>query len=250
MAMPLKAIAGRRGRYKKSLHIIPFFFTFANAFFGFLSVIEAVQGDIIKAASCIGLAALADACDGRVARVLGVSSCLGVELDSLCDAISFCFAPVILLYSLYQDTMSYSGIFILGIYLCAGLFRLARFNVTSSAQYAYFKGLSVPVAAFFLASLSLYYEGLSQSALSFLVDQRAVFMLVLALSLLMVSSIPFPSGKGLRRSFYLPAGLCFSIYMLICWVYHLPTLVILLAGYIVCSLAAWLLRTRFLHDIL
>jgi CDP-diacylglycerol---serine O-phosphatidyltransferase len=153
MAFTLKAVTkmGKK-RYKESLHIIPYFFTFANALFGFLSVIAALKGNFILAASYIGLAACMDACDGRLARAFGSTSYLGAELDGLCDAISFCCAPPILLYCFYQDTMGIVGLAILGSYLCAGLFRLAKFNTTKTTYNGYFSGLStpatIPIASF------------------------------------------------------------------------------------------------------
>ena len=87
MAITLRAVAQMSTkRCKKSLFLIPFCFTFANAFFGFLSVIEALRGNVMLSALCIGFAACADALDGRLARALGSSSYLGAELDALCDA--------------------------------------------------------------------------------------------------------------------------------------------------------------------
>ena len=197
MAITLRAVARMSTkRCKKSLFLIPFCFTFANALFGFLSVIEALRGNLMLSAFCIGFAACADALDGRLARALGLSSCLGAELDALCDAISFCCAPTILMYSVFQESMSAFGIALLGIYLCAGLFRLAKFNVTKSSCSAYFSGLSTPVSAFFLATLVLYFDWFSQSTFWFLVDPRGINFVIGALSLLMISTIPFPSFKN------------------------------------------------------
>ena len=86
---------------KQNLFIVPFLFTFANAVFGLLSVIKTLECEFVTASYCIILAALMDFFDGKLARAFNSTSCLGMELDSLCDAISFCFAPAILLYSWY-----------------------------------------------------------------------------------------------------------------------------------------------------
>ena len=74
---------------KKNLFIIPFLFTFGNALCGFMSVIKTLDEEYLLAALFILLAALMDLCDGRLARWFGSTSVLGMELDSLCDAISF-----------------------------------------------------------------------------------------------------------------------------------------------------------------
>mgnify|MGYP000945270049 FL=1 len=63
--------------------------TALNGLLGGLSIMLSFNGEFNLAAICILLAVVADAADGRTARALGTSSPLGVELDSLCDDISF-----------------------------------------------------------------------------------------------------------------------------------------------------------------
>ena len=242
MAITLRTVAQLSSkRCKKSLFLIPFCFTFANAFFGFLSVIEALRGDLILSALCIGFAACADALDGRLARALGSSSYLGAELDALCDAISFCCAPTILIYSVFQDSMSWVSVVLLGVYLCAGLFRLAKFNVTQSSSSAYFSGLSTPVSAFFLATLILYFDWFVQSPLWFLVDAWGITFVVGILALLMISTIPFPSFKKTRFSFsyayFSLAGIVTSV-CLSFWT-HIPLLFLLQAAYLCSALTMY-----------
>jgi len=244
MAITLRSVAQMSGkRCKKSLFLIPYCFTFANAFFGFISVIEALQGNLVKAACYIGLAACADALDGRLARAFGSSSYLGAELDGLCDAISFCFAPTILIYSLFQENIPSVGVGILGLYLCAGLFRLAKFNVTQSSSKAYFSGLSTPVSAFFLATLVLYYDWFAQSCLWFCVEVHGIMFVVSILSILMISTIPFYSFKGTCYSHslvYLIAAYG-SLLIIASLQWGIPILFLLLAAYIGFSIVAWLI---------
>lgn len=247
MAITFRSVAHMSGkRCKKSLFLIPYFFTFSNAFFGFISVIEALQGNLAKAACYIGLAACADALDGRLARAFGSSSYLGAELDGLCDAISFCFAPTILIYSLLQESIPSVGIGILGLYLCAGLFRLAKFNVTQSSCNAYFSGLSTPVSAFFLATLVLYYDWFARSNLWFLVDVHGMIFVVSILACLMVSTIPFSSFKATR---YTPSLVYLivvfgSLLVIASLQWGIPLLFLLLASYIGFSIIAWLIVPR------
>ena len=156
---------------KRKLFVIPYLFTFGNAFFGFLAVIKTFDHEFVTAAYCIMAAALMDMFDGRLARAFDSASYLGIELDSLSDAVSFCFAPVVLLYSAYLDETGAWGIAALTAYLCAGLLRLAKFNLVTSQKgiSSYFSGLPTPVAAFFSVQFVISYEWLSDSYLHFLV---------------------------------------------------------------------------------
>lgn len=193
----MKLISFKKLQYsgKKNLFLIPFFFTFGNAFCGFLSVINTLEEDYFMAALFILLAALMDLCDGRLARWFGSTSVLGMELDSLCDAISFCFAPAILLYSWSLYQLGIFGMIVLGLYLCAGLFRLARFNITSVNQTSYFTGLPTTIAAFFFANLVLYELWIAKSSFAAMVRPERIAFIGAVIALLMISSVKFPSLK-------------------------------------------------------
>ncbi len=197
MAISLKILkkVRRRRRYKKTLFALPYIFTFGNAFFGFLSVINALEGNITTSAVFILCAAFMDGFDGRLARYLGVTSYLGMELDSLCDAVSFCLAPMILLYSSYEQA-SHVLVAALAIALCAGLFRLARFNTISvDNKDDFFKGLPTTIVAIFIASLMFYREIITNSFFSFMLQEAWLSATVFVLAYLMVSPIRFPSFK-------------------------------------------------------
>lgn len=189
--------------YRKHLQMIPFLFTFANALWGLFAIIKALEGEYATAVYCIMLAALMDACDGRCARALGVSSILGAELDSLADAISFCAAPAILVYAWYPGAIGITGWIAISAYLCAGIYRLARFNITTHHNDYSFSGLPVPMAAFFVSSIVLYYHWISTHALWFVVYKRVPFVLIATVAALMVSHIPFPSFKKPAKSHHL-----------------------------------------------
>jgi len=186
---------------KRKLFLIPHFLTFANVFFGFLAVIKTLEYEFMAAAFCIIFAVFMDFLDGKVARALHTASPLGMELDSLSDAISFCFAPVVLLYSWYLWPMGLFGVFVLAVYLCSGLFRLARFNVLSSKKTKnFFVGLPTTSAAFFIALFVLNSRWISSSPLYFLLHPFVLMAIVLLLSVLMVSAVPFPKVKRVRVS--------------------------------------------------
>jgi CDP-diacylglycerol--serine O-phosphatidyltransferase len=95
-------------------------------------------------------------------------------------------APAVLLYSWHLGTIGFIGTAVLAFYLCAGLFRLARFNCKGSECIETFIGLPTTVAAFFIASLVLF---------NFDVKNGLLFVFVVIISSLMVSSIRLPSFK-------------------------------------------------------
>lgn len=199
---------------KNSLKVIPFFFTFANALLGLFAMMKAFDDQFIVAVYCILLAAFMDTLDGRTARYLNATSCLGGELDSLCDAISFCLAPALLLYSWGVQDFGIIGLAVVGLYLCAGLFRLARFNVFHKESES-FLGLPTPMAAFFLLSFVLYRDWFEARSAYFLFNKSFFSLVILFVAFLMVSTIRFPSFKynksKLKKIWLLSLGLFLGI---------------------------------------
>ena len=108
--------------------IAPNLLTLANLFSGFTAIIYTTQGDFYSAALFIFLGAIFDMLDGIAARIMQTSSEFGVELDSLCDAITFGMAPSFLLYFSYFNTYGETGILFSSLPAIAGVVRLARFN--------------------------------------------------------------------------------------------------------------------------
>ena len=89
---------------------IPNSITSLNLLCGCLACIVAFHcfdpmcGTAFKGYECafilIALAAVADFCDGLVARALHAVSNIGAELDSLADLVSFGLAPAMVLYNM------------------------------------------------------------------------------------------------------------------------------------------------------
>ena len=180
---------------KEKLVIIPFIITFANACLGLLSVLYAWDEQFMAAAYCIIAAAFFDGIDGRVARALGLTSLLGMELDSLCDAVSFCVAPALILYSWKLYSINVIGLIAISLYLCAGLFRLAKFNGVGIEQKQFFNGLPTTMAASLVAVLVIVSPRLAQSWFYFVLEPYYLVIFVTCLALLMLSMIRFPSFK-------------------------------------------------------
>ncbi len=242
--------SNRTKRVQQVQTSIPFIFTFANAFFGFLSITKSLEGEFVTAAWLILLAGVMDAFDGRLARYFGTVGELGGELDSLCDAISFCVAPAILLYSWYLHDFGHAGLFsvVVGMYLCAGLFRLARFNTGTKEESLFFFGLPTTIAGVFLAFLIVYHQWFEQKpALHFVFNKASLVGIVAFFAFLMISSVRFPSFKKPNLSLRMPLTyikvlLVIGI-MFWCWQHGYPFFLLILTGYIGGSL----LRVPFMR---
>jgi CDP-diacylglycerol---serine O-phosphatidyltransferase len=195
----------RRINLKKGLQFVPNLFTLGNAFFGFCSIVFAAKGDLLSAAYFILLGALMDSLDGRMARLIGVASDFGVQLDSLSDAISFCLAPALLVYFWQLRKIGFIGIIVASVFLLAGLMRLARFNVIHEKQTLYFLGVPSTAAGCFISIVLLNFGWVRHCELIVL----SVMGLVLLLAFLMVSSIRFPTFKQqlfrLNKNWYMVA---------------------------------------------
>jgi CDP-diacylglycerol--serine O-phosphatidyltransferase len=143
-----------------------------------------------------------DMLDGRVARLLNITSKFGAELDSLSDMISFGVAPGFILYEwmLKNEAGSLGWIAVLIYAVCCAL-RLARFNTMLEDHEApawaksYFTGVPAPGGAgLALLPLAVYLE-FGEAA------QISPFLLALWLmgvGGLMVSRLPTLALKGWR----------------------------------------------------
>lgn len=232
--MPMVTIKSFRQSGNRRLSFIPTLCTLANALFGFLAVIKALEGDFLTAAYCIFCAAFMDMIDGRIARFFGLATAFGMELDSLCDAVSFCFVPVIVLYCWSFHTQGFLGVFILAFYLWCGLFRLARFNSVTSADAKYFIGLPTTIAALCLASLLAYMPSIDVQSAQVTIDCSMI--IVGTLSFLMISTLRFPGCKRLPKSNSLSFGIITMVsligYAALCaW----PLKLVVPFGYVVVS---------------
>ncbi len=139
--------------------VIPNLLTLMNLFCGFIALTRLSVNDLFGAAEFVAIAALFDVLDGAVARLTHATSDLGVELDSLCDAISFGVVPAFMLYQVHFKTVQDWGIIIAALPALAGVYRLARFNVqlTSFEDKKYFRGMPIPAGALVIFSYTLFY---------------------------------------------------------------------------------------------
>ena len=95
---------------------------------GLTGIRFAISADWDQAIAFIGVAAVLDGMDGRIARSLRAQTRFGAELDSLSDVIAFGVSPAIILHLWVLQTMARFGwLFAMAYAVCMAL-RLARFN--------------------------------------------------------------------------------------------------------------------------
>jgi CDP-diacylglycerol--serine O-phosphatidyltransferase len=133
--------------------------------FACLSYIAGEQSRWLWAAFVLPVVALIfDVLDGYVARLnQRRQSLLGADLDSLADIVSFGVAPAVLGYTLGLRGL-WDTIF-LSFFMCCGISRLARFNVTSAAltnvdtgKVRYFEGLPIPTSVFLVMLMAVLHQ--------------------------------------------------------------------------------------------
>ena len=168
------------------------------AFKPFDTVLWGLQGYQL-AFVLIALAAVADFCDGLMARLLHAVSPLGKELDSLSDCVSFGLSPALILYNVMVAAGCDSWVCLMSMMISVfGALRLARFNVDTN-QATTFTGLPIPANAIFWIGFINYY------ASHHTVSQWIVLALIVALSLLMVCNLRMFSlklhGFSLKESY-------------------------------------------------
>jgi len=133
------------------------FFTLGNAacgvgavFFAMLYMSTQLAFHFYAAAALAPAAFLFDVLDGRIARARHQHSALGRELDSLSDVISFGVAPAALAFAAGMQGGWDAAALI--YFVCCGVSRLARYNVTAESlsgggdKVSYFEGTPIPTS--------------------------------------------------------------------------------------------------------
>ena len=133
---------------------IPNTITCCNLISGCIATYWAFSGNYEMALLFIIIGAVFDFFDGMSARLLGVSSPIGKELDSLADDITFGFAPSAIIFS-YLCTFHIHLLFVPFLAFVMAAFsalRLAKFNL-DERQALGFIGLPTPANALFWGAL-------------------------------------------------------------------------------------------------
>lgn len=181
----------------------------------------------------VGVAAVADFCDGLAARALGAYSALGKELDSLCDLVSFGVAPAVITY---QTVMHYGAdtwaAWLTPLIAVSGALRLARFNVSPENNNA-FTGLPIPANALFWIGFSAWYADL-QSVPAWITAIAIVAVAWLMVAPLKLFTLKFKTW-GLKEN--LPRWLLIVATPLLCLCLGIPGLMWAIILYLALSAA-------------
>ncbi len=164
---------------------VPALVTLISLACGLAAIQAAHAGQWDMALRFIMVAALADTMDGTLARLLHASSNMGKELDSLSDLVAFGAAPAVLFASRYSDAPTEIIFGAMVLFVASGAYRLARYNGQPSRGDS-FCGLPITASGLLLAAAVGGPIELSPFAAA---------AVAIVLSILMVSSAPFPMLK-------------------------------------------------------
>jgi CDP-diacylglycerol---serine O-phosphatidyltransferase len=158
---------------------VPDFLTMGNLVCGLLGIFAAIEGNPLLAAGLIIGAMVLDAFDGKVAQWLNQKNAMGKELDSLADLVSFGVTPAVIFYLSDASDSGALKATIAAIFVCCGMLRLARYNISESTG---FEGVPITVNGVVFPVLVLIGAAFP--------DLYKLWLVLLPLqSLLMVSSI-------------------------------------------------------------
>jgi CDP-diacylglycerol---serine O-phosphatidyltransferase len=180
--------------------LIPNILTLLALCAGMTAIRLALTGKYQSAAAAIIIAGVLDGIDGRIARLLKVTSPFGAQLDSLSDFVSFGVAPAMLLYLWTMSQLASLGwalVLLFGV--CCAL-RLARFNTQLGAElppyaYNFFTGVPAPAGAG-LVMIPMFVN--FEFELSFFRSPYLNALVLAGVAALMVSRIPTFSFKRFR----------------------------------------------------
>ena len=187
---------------KKTRYLLPNILTIAGVCLGISSIKFAIDGNFNLAVKLILFAAILDALDGRIARLIKGTSEFGKELDSLTDFVSFGIAPVFILYFWELNGYGKLGWAITLIYSVCCVLRLARFNLTKINETEnwknnFFEGMPSPAGGL-LILMPLIYE-LTNLNFKVSIIQFTPYLTVL-IAILLVSKIPTLALKKISIS--------------------------------------------------
>ncbi|MCB7304391.1 CDP-alcohol phosphatidyltransferase family protein [Bariatricus massiliensis] len=173
--------------------------TYISLFISVGGMMFTMNGHFKLAVTCLALSGLCDMFDGKIARTkknrTEDEKRFGIQIDSLCDIVCFGVAPALLCYRLGMRSLI--GIFILMIYVLAGLIRLAFFNVMEERRQdetdenrKYYQGLPITSAAIALPIVFMLSPILRRD---FLVTLHAV---VLTIGILFITNFKLKKPKN------------------------------------------------------
>ncbi len=187
---------------KKTRYLLPNILTLGGVCLGISSIKFSIDGNYSLAVIFILFAAILDALDGRIARLIKGTSEFGKELDSLTDFVSFGIAPVFILYFWELNKYGKLGWAITLIYSVCCVLRLARFNLTKIDKQQiwksnYFEGVPSPAGGILILMPLIF--TLADLNINFDVKIFTPYFTIL-IAILLVSKVPTFSLKKISIS--------------------------------------------------
>ena len=181
----------------------------------YLSLASAVSGMLFTvnghfriALVCLAFSGLCDMFDGKVARAkkdrTEEEKRFGIQIDSLCDVVSFGIFPA--LWSYCMGMKSALGIGILILYTTGGVIRLGYFNVMEEKRQQKTKEARTSYSGLPITSIAII---LPLAAMAGLLWKRQACLLLhitmLAVGILFVTRIRVPKPKNLTLAIFIAA---------------------------------------------
>jgi CDP-diacylglycerol--serine O-phosphatidyltransferase len=223
--------------------LVPNIITLLALCAGLSGIRLAIEERYELALGAIVFAAMLDAVDGRVARMIRGTSRFGAELDSLADFVNFGVAPGLILYFWGLKPLGNLGWIAAMVFaICAGL-RLARFNVQiedpNRPAWAgnFFTGMPAPAGAMtVLLPVYLFFLGVP-------VPAAVTLVYTLVIAALMISRLPVLSGKKMgtrvRPEMVLPVVVAAVLGIVLLISYPWPVLTVGTVVYLACLPLGW-----------
>jgi CDP-diacylglycerol--serine O-phosphatidyltransferase len=187
----------------------PNWFTSASIFCSVFAMAQVMSAGVdpapevlVRACILVVFGGIFDLLDGRVARLTKRFTEFGVQLDSIADIISFGVAPAMLVWAWKLHELGTFGAIVTFVWVLFAAFRLARFNVEVKAHEWPYKGYAQGLTSTMAGGSLVTFVWVTNGYLRGQVDVPAglVAALVLAVATLMVSSVPLPDFRDLRRN--------------------------------------------------
>ncbi|MFL2101452.1 CDP-alcohol phosphatidyltransferase family protein [Desemzia sp. FAM 23989] len=190
------------GEYGKFVYL-----TYFGTAVSLIAIQFIIQGEMIWAMSCFIVSGLCDLFDGMVARSFDRTKAqeqFGIEIDTLCDMVSFAALPAILL--LTQGRLPLVNVVLAIVYVITAVSRLAYFNReaknNSAERDAYFRGVPVTYGALVFPVSYLVSEWLLSGSFQYI-----ILLLAPMMSFLFIRDVKIPKPNRLMYLFFL--GLAF-----------------------------------------
>ncbi len=219
-----------------SLRMLPSAMTVAAICLGLSAVKFALDDRPTEAMAFLAIAAILDALDGRIARLLKATSKMGEEIDSLADAVNFGVAPAFIVYGTLLSHSRIGWIVVLLYAVCIVL-RLARYNTMLAEDQPpytkeFFVGMPAPAGAIGaigpLAAKMQFGEGWWTS-------EPAVVIWMIGVSLLVVSTIPMRKVHtfAISQNMVVPLLALLAVLVAASILYGYVVILLIILGYVV-----------------